>query len=103
MSKSKCPKYLKGNKPKQIIGFTHGNMILENIISDKEKYIGLINIKNAGLSDIYYDLVTCEESIEKYYGQKYIELFYTKLGIEKDASKSEYYKILNNLLNSITD
>ncbi len=90
-------KYLKGNKPKQIIGFTHGDMSLPNIFALNGHFSGLIDVGNAGLSDIYFDLVICEMSIERNYGKEYIDVFYDKLGIEKDDFKSDYYRILMSL------
>ena len=90
-------KYLKGNKPKQIIGFTHGDMSLPNIFALDGHFSGLIDVGNAGLSDIYFDLVICEISIERNYGKEYIDTFYEKLGIEKDEFKSDYYRILMSL------
>lgn len=93
-TKDNIIKYLKGNKPKQIIGFTHGNLTLSNIISLNNQFNGFIDVRNAGLCDIYYDLVVCEMSIEKIYGKEYVDIFYNKLGIEKDSFKSEYYRIL---------
>ena len=97
-TKENIIKYLKGNKPKQIIGFTHGNMKLSNIYVDNNHCSGITDVKDCGLSDIYYDLVTTEISIEEKYGKEYIDVFYDKLGIEKDEFKSEYYKIIVNLL-----
>jgi aminoglycoside phosphotransferase/ABC-type Mn2+/Zn2+ transport system ATPase subunit len=87
-------KYLKGNKPKSIIGFVHGNMSLKNIYAKDNKFIGLINVGNCGVGDIYFDIVTCEISIEETYGKEYIDVFYKELGIEKDDFKSDYYKIM---------
>lgn len=90
-------KYLKGNMPKQIIGFTHGDMSLPNIYACNGHFSGLLDTEDAGLSDIYYDLVVCEMSIERNYGKEYIDVFYEKLGIEKDEFKSDYYRILLSL------
>ncbi len=90
-------KYLKGNMPKQIIGFTHGDMSLPNIYACNGHFSGLLDTEDAGLSDIYYDLVVCEMSIERNYGEEYVDVFYEKLGIEKDEFKSDYYRILLSL------
>ena len=90
-------KYLKGNMPKQIIGFTHGDMSLPNIYACNGHFSGLLDTEDAGLSDIYYDLVVCEISIERNYGEEYVDVFYEKLGIEKDEFKSDYYRILLSL------
>lgn len=96
-TKENILKYLKGNKPKQIIGFTHGDMSLPNIYALNHKFNGLIDVGNAGISDIYFDLVVCEMSIERNYGKEYVDVFYDKIGIEKDEFKSDYYRILLSL------
>ena len=96
-TKENILKYLKGNKPKQIIGFTHGDMSLPNIFALNHHFSALIDVGNAGLSDIYFDLVICEMSIERNYGKEYIDVFYDKIGIEKDEFKSDYYRILMSL------
>ena len=72
-------------------------MSLPNIFADNNHFSGLIDVGNAGISDIYYDLVVCEISIERNYGKEYVQLFYDKLGIEKDEFKSDYYRILLSL------
>ena len=90
-------KYLCGNKPKQIIGFIHGDMSLPNIYSFNGHFSGLLDVGNAGIGDIYFDLVVCEMSIERNYGKEYVDVFYDKLGIEKDEFKSDYYRILLSL------
>ena len=89
---------MKGNKPKQIIGFIIGDFSLNNIIEEKNKFKGFINVSECGLSDIYFDLVSCEKAIEDNLGKEYIDIFYDKLGIEKDEHKSDYYKIIISLL-----
>ena len=96
-TKDRILKYLKGNKPKQIIGFTHGDMSLPNIFAINNHFSGLIDVGNAGLSDIYFDIVVCEMSIERNYGKEYIPIFYEKLGIEQDEFKSKYYRVLLSL------
>lgn len=97
-TKESLIKYIKGNKPKQIIGLTHGKLTLNNIITIDNKFSGLIDVGFSGLCDIYYDLVMCEMSIEKYYGINYIDVFYDKIGIEKDEFKSDYYRLLISLV-----
>ena len=41
------------------------NLELNNIIYDNDGFKGFINVSNSGLCDIYYDLVSCEISIEE--------------------------------------
>ena len=97
ITKEAILKYLKGNKPKQIMGFIHGDMSLPNILALNNEFAGLLDIGSCGIGDIYFDLVICEMSIERNYGKEYIDVFYDKLGIEKDIFKSEYYRILMSL------
>ena len=97
ITKENLIKYLKGNKPKQIIGFTIGNLELNNIICENDEFKGIINVSESGLSDIYYDLVYCEKTIEENLGKEFINIFYDNIGIEKDELKSEYYKIIIDL------
>ena len=97
ITKENLIKYLKGNKPKQIIGFTIGNIDFKNIIYENNDFKGIIDVSESGLSDIYYDLVYCEKSIEENLGKEYVQLFYDNIGIEKDDIKSEYYKIIIEL------
>lgn len=97
-TKESLIKYIKGNKPKQIIGLTHGKLTLNNIITIDNKFSGLIDVGFSGLCDIYYDLVMCEMSIEKYYGINYVDVFYDKIGIERDEFKSDYYRLLISLV-----
>ena len=97
ITKENLIKYLKGNKPKQIIGFTIGNLELNNIIYENDEFKGIINVSESGLSDIYYDLVYCEKTIEENFGKEFINIFYDNIGIEKDEIKSEYYKIIIDL------
>lgn len=101
ITKENIIKYLKGNKPKQIIGFVHGDLTLSNIYSYDDKFSGYLNISKSGIGDIYYDLVSLEVSIEENYGKEYIDIFYDNIGIEKDTIKSEYYKILLSMLKLI--
>ena len=91
ITKENIIKYLKGNKPIHIIGFTIGNLELDNIIYEDNEFKGIINVSECGLCDIYYDLVSCEKSIEDNLGIEYINKFYENLGIEKDEFKSDYY------------
>ena len=72
-------------------------MSLPNIFALDHHFSGLIDVGNCGISDIYFDLVVCEMSIERNYGKEYIDVFYDKLGIEKDEFKSDYYRILLSL------
>ena len=97
ITKENILKYLKGNKPKQIIGFTHGDMSLPNIFADNGHFSGLLDTEDAGIGDIFFDLVICEISIERNYGKEYIDKFYEEIGIEQDEFKSDYYRILMSL------
>ena len=80
-------------------------MSLPNIFAENGHFSGLLDTEDAGIGDIYFDLVICEISIERNYGKEYysqhekeyIDKFYEELGIEKDEFKSDYYRILMSL------
>ena len=93
-TKSMMLNYIKGNKPKSIIGFTHGDMSLPNIFGKDSHFTGLLDVDECGISDIYFDIVVCEISIERNYGKEYVDVFYREMGIEKDEFKSDYYRIM---------
>ena len=72
--------------------------VVETILySFNGHFSGLLDVGNAGIGDIYFDLVVCEMSIERNYGKEYVDIFYDKLGIEKDEFKSDYYRVLLSL------
>lgn len=89
-------KYLRGNKPKALIGFIHGKLTLENIFAFQNKFSAFIDVSESGIGDLYYDFVSLELSIKEHYGSEYVDLFYESIGIDRDIFRSEYYSILLN-------
>lgn len=90
--------YLLNNRPKEELILTHGDYCLPNIIIDKDKISGFIDIGSCGIADKYKDISTCVWSM-KYNGKtdEYIELFFKQLEFEIDFNKLEYYNLLSLL------
>ncbi|MBM7571686.1 APH(3') family aminoglycoside O-phosphotransferase [Aquibacillus albus] len=76
--------------------FTHGDYCLPNIIIDKDKVSGFIDLGRAGISDRYQDLALAVRSITYNFGKEHVPLFLKAYGIEKlDESKIFYYQLLD--------
>lgn len=89
--------YLKENKFEAKKCFSHGDPSLPNIFGTEDKFEGLIDVGECGVSDIWFDLAICEKSIKRNYGKEYINKFYEELNIIPDRGKIEYYQLLMEL------
>ena len=90
--------YLEENKPKEELMFSFGDISLPNVIANKERLIGFIDLGECGIADKWLDLAICEKSIIRNYGIEYVDMFYEALGIEREADKVEYYLFMLELL-----
>ncbi|MGM0877843.1 MAG: APH(3') family aminoglycoside O-phosphotransferase [Bacillota bacterium] len=76
--------------------FTHGDYCLPNIIIDKGKVSGFIDLGRAGVSDRYQDLALAIRSITYNFGKEYIPFFLKEYGVkELDESKIFYYQLMD--------
>jgi kanamycin kinase/aminoglycoside 3'-phosphotransferase-2 len=76
--------------------FTHGDYCLPNIIIDKGKVSGFIDLGRAGVSDRYQDLALAIRSITYNFGKDYIPFFLKEYGVkELDESKIFYYQLMD--------
>jgi len=76
--------------------FTHGDFCLPNIIIDKGKVSGFIDLGRAGVSDRYQDLALIIRSITSNFGKKCIPFFLKEYGVkELDESKIFYYQLMD--------
>lgn len=73
--------------------FTHGDYCLPNIIIDKGKVSGFIDLGRAGVSDRYQDLALAIRSITYNFGKEYIPFFLKDK--ELDESKIFYYQLMD--------
>jgi aminoglycoside phosphotransferase len=76
--------------------FTHGDYCFDNIIYDKERLSGLIDIGNGGVADRYQDIALAVRSIQENFSNKLVTLFFKEYGLDKiDKNKMEFYTLLD--------
>jgi aminoglycoside phosphotransferase len=76
--------------------FTHGDYCLPNIIIDKGKVSGFIDLGRAGVSDRYQDLALAIRSITYNFGKEYIPFFLKGYGVkELDDQKIFYFQLMD--------
>ena len=90
-------KYLKDNKFKEELCFSHGDTSLPNIFANDNHFSGFIDVGECGIADKWFDLAICEKSIIRNYGQEYVKKFYEKLNIKEDRFKIDYYLLMMKL------
>jgi aminoglycoside phosphotransferase len=91
--------YLVENKPKnEELVFTHGDYCLPNILGDRNKLTGFIDVGSGGIADKWQDIAIGIRSIRYNFNTKeYDEAFLEKIGIENDPEKMKYYILLDEL------
>ena len=79
--------------------FVHGDLCLPNIfVNDKNEFIGLIDVENAGKGDKWYDYAWLTWSFEyNLKTDKYNKILWDKLGIEFDTNKYKKYIPIENI------
>ncbi|MBU5591672.1 aminoglycoside 3'-phosphotransferase [Clostridium sp. MSJ-4] len=90
--------FLKNNKPREELVFSHGDLGDSNILVRNNKIRGFIDLGRSGKADKWYDIAFCIRSIREDIGEeKYVKLFFDLLGIEPDWEKIKYYILLDEL------
>jgi aminoglycoside 3'-phosphotransferase-3 len=90
--------FLKDNKPREELVFSHGDLGDSNILVKDNKISGFIDLGRSGKADKWYDIAFCVRSIRHDIGEeKYVKLFFDLLGIEPDWEKIKYYILLDEL------
>lgn len=90
-------KFLKENRFKEELCFSHGDTSLPNFFAQDDHFSGFIDLGECGIADKWFDLAICEKSIIRNYGEKYIDQFYKELGIIPDRDKINYYLLMMEL------
>jgi aminoglycoside phosphotransferase len=76
--------------------FTHGDYCLPNIMMDKNRVTGFIDLSRAGIADRYRDIGIAIRSIGSNLGPGFDKVFLNEYGIvEPDRGKIEYYILLD--------
>lgn len=105
-SPSKLLKWLKENKPKENLVFSHGDYCLPNIFAKGSKINGFVDLGRSGVADKYQDIALCYRSLQHnldgtYGGKVYKDfnpaLLFNELEIEPDWDKIKYYILLDEL------
>lgn len=76
--------------------FTHGDYCLPNILIDRGRVSGLIDLARAGVADRYQDLALAARSLAYNFGPGWEPLLFEAYGLrEPDHAKIAYYQLLD--------
>jgi len=98
--------WLKSNKPKEELVFSHGDYCLPNIFIKNNRICGFIDLGRAGIADKYQDIALCCRSLKSNFSGKFgnrsykdidLNIFFNKLNIVPDWEKIKYYILLDEL------
>lgn len=98
-------KWLKQNKPKEDLVFSHGDFCLPNIFAQNSKVTGFIDLGRGGIADKYQDIALCYRSLKNNFNGTYGKAYdgfdensiFEELGINPDYEKLRYYILLDEL------
>jgi aminoglycoside phosphotransferase len=77
--------------------FSHGDLVLQNIIVKDRKTAGVIDWGRGGIADFYQDISILGYSIRIEYGKRIERIFYRECGIDvADTMKIRYYKNIDS-------
>ncbi len=102
----KLLQWLKENRPKEELTFSHGDYCLPNIFIENNKISGFIDLGRSGIADIYQDISLCYRSLQHNYKGKYADkthdgfdpnILFETLDIEPDWDKIRWYILLDEL------
>ncbi len=90
--------YLKANRPKEDLVFTHGDFCLPNVFFRGGQVEGIIDFGRCGVSDRWQDISLCMRSLAYNLGtDRYNEALLDALGLWPDEEKRRYYLLLDEL------
>lgn len=98
--------WLKSNRPKEDLVFSHGDFCLPNVFADQNGVCGFIDLGRAGVADRYRDIAICYRSLKSNLHGSYgdhppvefdLEKLFHKLGIVPDWEKIRYYILMDEL------
>lgn len=99
-------KWLKKNKPKQELVFSHGDLCLPYIFLKDGRVSSFIDLGDSGIGDKWRDIALCYRSLKHNfdgtYGGRAVEDFnpnwlFEVIGLKPDWEKLRYYILLDEL------
>lgn len=81
--------------PDEDLVFTHGDYCVPNIILEKGKLNGFVDLGNAGIADRYQDLALLSRSVGYNFGEEYQKYVFEFYGIEPDHEKIYFFQLLD--------
>ncbi|MBJ7577913.1 aminoglycoside 3'-phosphotransferase [Devosia sp. MC532] len=76
---------------------THGDPSAPNILSDDERFSGMVDCTRLGTADVWQDLSIACRSIAYNVGQEHVRPFLDLYGVEWNAEKFRFYNTLDEL------
>ncbi len=77
---------------------THGDFTLPNVIIDRGKISGLVDVGRAGVSDRHKDLAICARSVRRNLGEQHVDLLFREYGITHvDPVRLKFFTMLDEL------
>lgn len=89
--------YLKSNSPGEELVFSHGDLCDSNMVILDNHVYSFIDWGRGGRADKWLDIAFSVRNIQEDLGRKYVDLFFTLLGIEPDWNKIKYFIWLDEL------
>lgn len=89
--------FLIKNKPNEEFVFSHGDLCNTNIFIENGR-IKFIDLGRSGIADKWLDIAFCVREIKELNAdKKFIDLFFSKLGLVPDWEKIRYYILLDEM------
>ena len=90
-------RWLCGNRPDEDPVFSHGDLTPANILLAPEGP-AFLDLARAGRADRYCDIALCVREIRRHpQKERYLERFFSRLGLEPDWNKITYFTLLDEL------
>lgn len=99
-------KWLVENRPQEELVLAHGDYCPSNILVDKGRINGFIDLTRTGICDKWQDIALCYRSLKdnfeeaypgKMYEDYYKDTLFEELDIEPDWNKVRYYMLMDEL------
>ncbi len=76
----------------------HGDYCLPNIIIRDWSAVGYVDLGEMGVADRWWDLAVATWSVTWNLGPGYEELFLSEYGVQRDQRRTDFYRLLYDLV-----